>query len=97
MNQQAQDLMMGAPAPVSDERLRELSVRVVLPPSEQKPGGGGGPPTRLAARPRRSVHGRRGDIGSAIGELSTGYPQRYPWVNVRNRTINQFVTFLFLT
>jgi aspartyl-tRNA synthetase len=32
MNQQAQDLLMGAPAPVSPERLREIHVRVHLPP-----------------------------------------------------------------
>ena len=33
MNQQAQDLMMQAPAPVSEERLRELSIRLALPPA----------------------------------------------------------------
>ncbi|HEX7968693.1 MAG TPA: aspartate--tRNA ligase [Stellaceae bacterium] len=33
MNQQAQDLMMGAPAPVPPERLKELHIRVVLPPT----------------------------------------------------------------
>ncbi len=32
LNQQGEDLMMGAPAPVSPERLRELSLRVELPP-----------------------------------------------------------------
>ena len=32
MNQQAQDLMMNAPASVDQERLRELSLRTVLPP-----------------------------------------------------------------
>ncbi len=32
MTQQAQDLMMAAPAPVSDDRLEELHIRVVLPP-----------------------------------------------------------------
>jgi aspartyl-tRNA synthetase len=31
MNQQAQDLMMGAPSPVPPERLRELHIRVVSP------------------------------------------------------------------
>jgi aspartyl-tRNA synthetase len=31
MNQQAQDLMMGAPSAVPPERLRELHLRVVLP------------------------------------------------------------------
>ncbi|MCX8132690.1 MAG: aspartate--tRNA ligase [Roseococcus sp.] len=36
MNQQAEDLMMGAPAPVEEARLKELSLRVVLPPG--KPG-----------------------------------------------------------
>jgi len=32
MNQQAQDLMMGAPADVTDERLHELHIRKQLPP-----------------------------------------------------------------
>ncbi len=32
MNQQAEDLMMGAPAAVDDARLKELSLRWVLPP-----------------------------------------------------------------
>ena len=36
MNQQAQDLLMQAPAPVPPERLRELHLRVV-PPSEKGP------------------------------------------------------------
>jgi len=36
MNQQAQDLLMQAPAPVPPERLRELHLRVVLP-SEREP------------------------------------------------------------
>jgi aspartyl-tRNA synthetase len=35
MNQQAQDLMMGAPSPVPPERLRELHIRVVLPEEER--------------------------------------------------------------
>ena len=34
MNQQAQDLMMQAPAPVEESRLRDLSIRVVLPPAK---------------------------------------------------------------
>ncbi len=34
MNQQAQDLMMQAPAPVDSDRLRELSIRVALPPAK---------------------------------------------------------------
>jgi aspartyl-tRNA synthetase len=33
MNQQARDLLMQAPAPVSPERLRELHIRLDLPPS----------------------------------------------------------------
>jgi len=37
MNQQAQDLLMQAPAPVPDERLKELYIRVVPPPSKDKP------------------------------------------------------------
>jgi aspartyl-tRNA synthetase len=32
MNQQAQDLLMGAPAPVSPQQLKELSIRLALPP-----------------------------------------------------------------
>jgi len=32
MNQQAQDLMMQAPAPVPAERLKELHIRLALPP-----------------------------------------------------------------
>ena len=32
MTQQAQDLMMAAPAPVTDERLEELHIRVATPP-----------------------------------------------------------------
>ena len=32
MNQQAEDLMMGAPAAVDDARLKELSLRIALPP-----------------------------------------------------------------
>jgi aspartyl-tRNA synthetase len=35
MNQQAQDLLMQAPAPVPPERLKELHIRVVLPPSSK--------------------------------------------------------------
>jgi aspartyl-tRNA synthetase len=35
MNQQAQDLMMGAPTPVPPERLGELHIRVVLPEPER--------------------------------------------------------------
>jgi aspartyl-tRNA synthetase len=38
MNQQAQDLLMQAPAPVPPERLRELHIRLALPP-ETKPKG----------------------------------------------------------
>ena len=40
MNQQAQDLLMQAPAPVALERLRELHIRVVMPPEKEpkKPG-----------------------------------------------------------
>jgi aspartyl-tRNA synthetase len=40
MNQQAEDLLMQAPAPVPPERLRELYIRVVLPPEKEprKPG-----------------------------------------------------------
>jgi aspartyl-tRNA synthetase len=35
LNQQAQDLMMGAPSPVAPERLRELHLRIVLPEPER--------------------------------------------------------------
>ena len=34
MTQQAQDLMMAAPAAVPDDRLEELHIRVVLPPTK---------------------------------------------------------------
>ena len=37
MNQQAEDLMMGAPAPVSDAQLKELYIRSA-PPPKRKPG-----------------------------------------------------------
>jgi aspartyl-tRNA synthetase len=40
MNQQAEDLMMGAPAPVEDARLKELSLRVALPPAKAASGPG---------------------------------------------------------
>ena len=51
MNQQAEDLMMGAPAPVDPARLKELHIRLDLPPpkpvgqaaSGQKPAGQGAP------------------------------------------------------
>ncbi|HEX6442144.1 MAG TPA: aspartate--tRNA ligase [Stellaceae bacterium] len=36
MNQQARDLMMGAPAPVSPERLKELHLRLDLPPPKPR-------------------------------------------------------------
>lgn len=36
LNQQGEDLMMGAPAPVAPERLKELSLRVELPPKMVK-------------------------------------------------------------
>ncbi|MBW8271267.1 aspartate--tRNA ligase [Caldovatus aquaticus] len=39
MNQQAQDLMMGAPAPVDEARLKELHIRLDLPPPKGAPGG----------------------------------------------------------
>ena len=32
MNQRAEDLMMNAPNTVSDEQLKELSIKVALPP-----------------------------------------------------------------
>jgi len=35
MNQRAQDLMMGAPAPVTEKQLRELHLKVVLPPKKE--------------------------------------------------------------
>ncbi len=36
MNQKAQDLMMGAPAPVSEKQLRELHIRLALPKEKEK-------------------------------------------------------------
>jgi aspartyl-tRNA synthetase len=38
MNQQAQDLLMQAPAPVPPERLKELHIRLDLPPAEPRKG-----------------------------------------------------------
>jgi aspartyl-tRNA synthetase len=35
MNQQARDLLMGAPAPLSPERLQELHLRLALPPEKE--------------------------------------------------------------
>jgi aspartyl-tRNA synthetase len=35
MNQQAQDLMMGAPAEVSAQQLSELQLRLVAPPPKE--------------------------------------------------------------
>jgi aspartyl-tRNA synthetase len=42
MNQQAQDLLMGAPAEIEPARLKELNIRLDLP--KAKPGPRGGPP-----------------------------------------------------
>ncbi len=36
MNQQAEDLMMGAPAPVEPARIRDLHIRIELPPEDKK-------------------------------------------------------------
>ncbi|MEE2688725.1 MAG: aspartate--tRNA ligase [Pseudomonadota bacterium] len=38
MNQQAEDLMMGAPGEVDPEHLRELHIRLQIPPEQQKSG-----------------------------------------------------------
>jgi aspartyl-tRNA synthetase len=35
MNQQAEDLMMRAPAPVSEAHLKELHLRIELPPKKE--------------------------------------------------------------
>jgi aspartyl-tRNA synthetase len=40
MNQRAQDLMMGAPAPVTEKQLRELHLKVVLPPVKDSSSAG---------------------------------------------------------
>jgi aspartyl-tRNA synthetase len=37
MNQQGEDLMMGAPSEVDEARIRELHIRVALPPSKPAP------------------------------------------------------------
>ena len=39
MNQQAQDLMMGAPGSADPDHLRELHIRVHMPPEVKKDGG----------------------------------------------------------
>ena len=36
MNQQAQDLLMGAPAEVTERQLKDLHIRVVKPPEIKK-------------------------------------------------------------
>jgi aspartyl-tRNA synthetase len=36
LNQQGEDLMMGAPAPVEAKRLKELSIALALPPKVVK-------------------------------------------------------------
>jgi len=36
MNQQAQDLLMGAPAPVPPERLKELHLKLDLPSEDSR-------------------------------------------------------------
>jgi len=48
MNQQAEDLMMGAPAPASAHQLRELHIRVALPPAAKEKGHTEGGGTRKA-------------------------------------------------
>ena len=35
MNQQAEDLLMGAPSEVSEKQLKELHIRLILPPKKQ--------------------------------------------------------------
>jgi len=35
MTQQAEDLMMGAPAPIEPARLRELHIKLDLPPAKK--------------------------------------------------------------
>jgi aspartyl-tRNA synthetase len=52
MNQRAQDLLMGAPAPASPEQLRELHLRVVDVPSDD------------ASRDPTPVDGQRESLGS---------------------------------
>lgn len=36
LNQNAQDLMMGAPAVVSDQQLRDVHIRTVIPEDKKK-------------------------------------------------------------
>jgi aspartyl-tRNA synthetase len=36
LNQQGQDLMMGAPAEITPARLKELSLKIELPPAKPK-------------------------------------------------------------
>ena len=43
MNQQAEDLMMGAPAPVEPARLRELHIKLDLPPAKSTEKGAAAP------------------------------------------------------
>ena len=58
MNQQGQDLMMGAPAEVRPTRLKELHIRLDLPPVKRPPKG---PPLkrkRVRRGPRHPKIGR---------------------------------------
>jgi aspartyl-tRNA synthetase len=38
MNQKAQDLLMGAPSPVTEKQLRELHIKINLPQPKKEPG-----------------------------------------------------------
>ncbi|HVY17474.1 MAG TPA: aspartate--tRNA ligase [Rhodopila sp.] len=40
LNQQGEDLLMGAPAEITPARLKELSLKIDLPPAKPKPSGG---------------------------------------------------------
>jgi len=47
LNQQGEDLMMGAPAPVTAARLKELSLKIELPPKASSAHKGVGTPTKM--------------------------------------------------
>ena len=50
MNQKAEDLLMKAPAPVSEKQLRELHIKVIIPRSQQeKPAEPAAPPQQAAS------------------------------------------------
>ena len=64
LNQQGEDLMMGAPAEVPPARLKELHLRLDLPPKVPHPRGDG--PSRIVSRAGRRDADPRWRIGARL-------------------------------